>query len=1225
MVKIRTKISCIVFFFFLNPFVLFSQGKINVPGRECLGNITNFSYTPPTGLTLSSASWNFGDGFTSSSNTPVHTYASVGTYTIIIQATFTNSSTVTDSTKIEIAGLPKASFYYDIKSDTCQTRSNVCFFDTSRPFLTGQKITSRLFVWGDGSFNQANNPVFGTKLCHHYLVADKYTVTMELTDTFGCKNSISRVVEIAENINPTLSYSSGIVFYDCKTAMLCLSNKSVPANPNNAHYEWYVDSLPMDTMHYFNGSKCAYFTRNKTINFMLIAYANNNCRDTFSTSFNGKIDTIPLTLELLDTVVCFSYQGLNEASFKPVGFSYANWYIDNAKDLLNTGRKIYFETRMMPGIHQVKVEVVRGSCSTTISNNFKVLGPFARIKAIDGEQCFSNRDVFLYDESIGNNRANSIFRWNIKDSLGLNCVSNRIKDINKNLNCNYSVDWYTKHRFNGNIKKEYYVTLWVKDTVIGCEDSIESKINMKYCSVLLDKDSVDVCQGRYFIEDIPPPFPVEYTFDSANQAWDGFPKFIDSNYSGIYDVGLKFKTIVSPWAEHFGDDSIKIHSDTMTYYDTVYLKHYLHIRENKRDDITVKVYGNCKPFRVSVHFKNGMFYKGDSLYVGFSSYFGGSYEKLFKDSSRVDSVFHVFNTTGFDTEIKVHMLNLYGCQSLFTFPLKLGKLLSWSDYSIVCLNKTNCLMPSIYDWPTDDFWYNNTPNKKVSWWFDDTSGTLDKFKGCYRFKYGGFHTIKMLVTDSFGCNDTLQDTLFVQDLRANIKHTARFTYCSELKQFFDSSSILYFKGDSIKRYLWQFGSGVFSTLQKNPLQSINTSLDKIPAAHAVESQLGCYDTIRFEIDVIGPKPYFTIRDTIGCGSLNALFINLSKNCKQYTWQYGDSAQTTYQTFSKQNVNFLYNKPGRYYISLVGIDSVFNPFTNKLEYCSSTFPDKIFQKDTSRSVLVLPFYKTGIISKDTICLGSPINFFSQSDTAYDYDYWQMGDASAAFKLNAGSAHNYQYTKAGIYSVKLSPGYNTNLNNLCRDSAQKNILVLDVKADFDINPLNVPPVFIFHNKSSPANASLRWDFGQPSDPSNTSSDQDPSHDYGMDTGTFTICLIADLPEGCSDTICKTVFNDHKESFGIYNVFTPGNIDGKNDQYDIQIENEDLYDLQIYDRWGNLVYEGKEDADNTQNINWNGKVFNKGAECPAATYYYIFRYSLKQKPGEVITLNGVIMLIR
>ncbi len=1225
MFKLNCKIFFVFLMFILNGWYISAQGTINTPARECLGNITNFSYTPPAGLTLSSASWNFGDGYTSASLTPVHIYGNTGVYTIVIQATFTNSTTATDSTKIEVLGLPKIAFYYDLQSDSCYNHNKVCYIDTSRPAVPGQTITNRLFVWGDGSFDQVSSPAFGQKLCHTYAVTDLYNLRMELTDKFGCKSSLAANINIVENIDADFDLKAE--FYNCTQFRVCVINKSVGGNPKTEHYKWYIDTSKLDTLPYFSSSKCIYYDKTRSSSVTLIANANNNCIDTVTKPFNFYIDQLPDSLYMSDSVWCYADITAHAAWIKNVARDTTQWYLDGFFNPLVRGAELTIWTDPIPpGKHNLKVEIMRGFAACPLNIDFRILGPAANFRVFDNGQCLSSNEVFFLDNSFGINRNNCLFRWAIQDPNGDPCVNNRLNDINKNKNCNTSLDWFTRHRFKRRLWTQYPVKLWVKDTLTGCEDSTDRTIFMDNCCSLLFLDSVNVCRDGFFYNDVGGPPPYEFTLDSANQKWIRFAGHIDSSLSGIFDVGLRFRSQISPWAEKFGDDSIKIHSDTLTYYDTVYFKDYMHIKEQKTDSIYLNVYGGCKPpYKVSLHFKNGMFYPGDSLFVTW----GGSgdsadFAKKFTQTTKIDSLFQTFKFTGLLTEIRVMMENQYGCRTNTSISLKKGKLLSKDYLRNRCLGDVTCFTPYVYDVKSSGFWTGNTAYDNVSWWFDDT-GLVNQFNPCYQFKSGGKHIIQMLVKDSLGCRDTLTDSIFVQDLRANITYNSRYMYCSELKQFFDSSSFIPNRGDSILKFVWQFGSGVYSSFQKNPLQSIITSLDKIPAAIVVGTKYGCYDTMHFEINVIGPKPYFIIKDTIGCGSLNALFTNLSKNCKQYIWQYGDSLQTTFQTSNKQAVNFLYNKPGRYFISLVGIDTVFNPFTNKLEYCSSTFPDKLFQKDTSRTVLVLPLNKTGIISKDTVCLGSIINFFSKSDTAYDYDYWQMGDTSAAFKLNAGSTHTYQYKQTGSYNVRLSPGYNTAINNQCRDSAQKNILVLGVKANFDIDPLNVPPVFLFHNKSNPANASLRWDFGQPSGSANTSTDQDPSHDYGMDTGTFTVCLIAALPEGCSDTICKTVFNDHKESFGIYNVFTPGNIDGKNDQYDIQIENEDLYDLQIYDRWGNLVYEGKEDADNTQNINWNGKVMNKGAECPAATYYYIFRYSLKQKPGEVITLNGVIMLIR
>ncbi|MBC7425453.1 MAG: gliding motility-associated C-terminal domain-containing protein, partial [Bacteroidia bacterium] len=426
-------------------------------------------------------------------------------------------------------------------------------------------------------------------------------------------------------------------------------------------------------------------------------------------------------------------------------------------------------------------------------------------------------------------------------------------------------------------------------------------------------------------------------------------------------------------------------------------------------------------------------------------------------------------------------------------------------------------------------------------------------------------------------------------------------------------------------YSWDFGTGSFSSFQKNPLKSLNTVLDSILVTHAVRTVSGCVDTIKYYLKIEGPKPYFTIKDTIGCNSLNAVFLNTSRFSTSYIWQFGDSAMQNLQTSQKTPISFLYNKTGRYYISLIGIDTIRNPVTGSIYFCRNIFPDKIYQPEITRSVLVLPYFKTALTGSDSICLGSTAVLKSESDTGYNYDNWSMGD-STNYLRNPGLQLSHVYKKEGTYIVKLLPGYNNPLYNFCRDSAIKKIFVADVKADFKIDSPAVIPVFKFHNLSTPSGAKLQWDFGQPSSGNlNTSAENDPEHNYGSDTGTFMVCLRTSVPPGCEDTVCKPVRITYKKAFRIFNIFTPGITDGKNDSYDIIIEGEDLYDLKIYDRWGVLVFNGNEDAEGIEPGNWNGRIKNKGDECSAGTYYYIFKYSYLQDPSDIKLINGVVTLIR
>jgi gliding motility-associated-like protein len=127
---------------------------------------------------------------------------------------------------------------------------------------------------------------------------------------------------------------------------------------------------------------------------------------------------------------------------------------------------------------------------------------------------------------------------------------------------------------------------------------------------------------------------------------------------------------------------------------------------------------------------------------------------------------------------------------------------------------------------------------------------------------------------------------------------------------------------------------------------------------------------------------------------------------------------------------------------------------------------------------------------------------------------------------------------------------------------------------------------------------------------------STDWSMDfpeTGDYW----AEITNECGttrDSIRVTFAQEFIEPF-IPNVFTP-NGDGISDCF--RIENPDVqsYFMQIFDRWGRLMYE-------TQNINdcWNGLYRNRPA--PAGAYVCIVR--LRACNGELVTRSEMVTLVR
>jgi gliding motility-associated-like protein len=102
---------------------------------------------------------------------------------------------------------------------------------------------------------------------------------------------------------------------------------------------------------------------------------------------------------------------------------------------------------------------------------------------------------------------------------------------------------------------------------------------------------------------------------------------------------------------------------------------------------------------------------------------------------------------------------------------------------------------------------------------------------------------------------------------------------------------------------------------------------------------------------------------------------------------------------------------------------------------------------------------------------------------------------------------------------------------------------------------------------------------------------------------------------DSTVLNALEDCDSLFMIYDVFTP-NGDGMNDLWIIDgLQEFPDSEVQIFNRWGSLVYESKPYLND-----WDGRS-KKGEPLPTATYYYI----LKLNDGSNQTYSGAISLIR
>lgn len=145
---------------------------------------------------------------------------------------------------------------------------------------------------------------------------------------------------------------------------------------------------------------------------------------------------------------------------------------------------------------------------------------------------------------------------------------------------------------------------------------------------------------------------------------------------------------------------------------------------------------------------------------------------------------------------------------------------------------------------------------------------------------------------------------------------------------------------------------------------------------------------------------------------------------------------------------------------------------------------------------------------------------------------------------------------------------------------------------VPPSGVMPLPVSFSNGSTGATNYIWDFG---DGSPTSTAQNPSHTY-TSPGTYTVMLIVyNGNPACADTIYLTVTVVQEISVIMPNVFTP-NADSNNDLLLATIQGLKSANVEIYNRWGNLLHTW-----DALSSGWDGKGHN-GQVISDGCYYYV-----------------------
>jgi len=192
------------------------------PGLICDGSqvtFTDFS----TG-NISSYSWAFGDGTTSSQQNPTHTYGGPGSYNVTLTISIPPSCTATYSQTIEVH--PNIAGGFTMQPPPYCVGNDIQFTDGS----VGNP-TSWNWSFGDGSTSSSQDPT------HAYNSEGSYTIYFAAIDQFCGTAQDSATISVYHNPDPVLHDDTTL----CEGAIIFLA-----ANDSGDAYLWTTGETTQD-------------------------------------------------------------------------------------------------------------------------------------------------------------------------------------------------------------------------------------------------------------------------------------------------------------------------------------------------------------------------------------------------------------------------------------------------------------------------------------------------------------------------------------------------------------------------------------------------------------------------------------------------------------------------------------------------------------------------------------------------------------------------------------------------------------------------------------------------------------------------------------------------------------------------------------------------------------------------------------------------------------------
>ncbi len=1117
-------------------------------GTVCMGEpvlFTDQSTGAPTGW-----KWDFGDGTAINTvQNPLHTYLTLGNYTITLIASGGSGCADTITGAITVNPVPTADF---TAASVC-TEQTVFFNNTSAG-------APDFFVWdfGDGTIDNTNN----VAPTHIYTVAGTYNVKLTAGySSTGCTNS--KIISITVFPLPMSAFIS-------TAPCLNVTTQFSDVTPNSPiQWRWnFGDGSPLDTLQ----NPAHIFSSADTFVVSLVTQNVFGCTD--SIQMDAIVNPLPVAAFSFDTVCENTATLFNDQSMAAVSW---NWgFGDGATGTTNAPAHIY------PGDGTYTVELIVTNtfgCTDTISHSI-IVNPKPVSSFAANTACHTYPTVFSDSSALA-----VAWQWNFGDQTP---VITEVSPLHTYANAgSYTVGLTVKTVFGCMDSNTQVITVlqqpqanfivtsmcardsipftdaslgdsiisWTWNFGDGGADTQKNPIHIfqqsgNYTTNLIVKNSMgcaDTVAKQFVVNTIPAPLfsvnpgcygtissftdlstdivPINswfYDFDDGNNSTSQNPNYIFYAGAGVYNVSLTVMNIN-------GCDS----------------------------SVTIPVTINVVPVAN---------YTADTVCIGTTTTFTDvstgnptSWYWTFGDGTNDSTgpvTTHLYTTAGsFLTSLTVS--NGPGCSDTKFQIVEVR-----SDVYAGIITDTSACIDEVLTMIDNSVIAVGT-FLSDTWDFGDGTPTVNSINASHAYAAAGNYVLTHTVVSDAGCANTATDTIVIHP--APVANFNSMNTCQIQPSIFTDNS-----SGVPASWNWNLGDGASSTAQ-NPVHQYALP-DSYTITLIIATAEGCADTTTHAITVY-PQPTASFTSNVVCWGDTTTFVNTSTTSGEPIaatwWDFGDG--TNAALYSPQHRFVIQNDSFNVTLAIAtGFGCV-----DTLTQMVTTFPISTFNYAPQQTSGCEPFTAT-FYDSSKVTGGTIVNWL-----------WDFGDGNLTYT----PAPTHTYNSAGNYyaSLTITNSYGCSAG----DTLMYPVVVYPAPvagfkpSTYQTNILEAE--IQFTDNSIGANL---WDYSF--DDNGTSVDQNPVHIF-TDTGTYIITQIAINQFGCKDTTWQSVVVEPIFTAFIPNAFTPNDND-LNESFKPQFFGMIAFNMIIYDRFGNEIFKT-----NDINEGWNGRIKGVGEIVQRDVYVY------------------------